>query len=71
MWLQRQRQKNCSIVQISDLQRKANKYAKEYGKHLIKKLFEKLNPMTYEKAVEMERTLAEELQGKGYGVWWN
>jgi len=50
---------------------KASIYPKNFGLYLRKKLFEKLNPMTYEEAKSMEGKLARKLQKKGYGVWWN
>ena len=48
---------------------KCNKFAKEYGMHLLPKLFEHLNPMPYGDAQYMEVDLAIRLKDKGYGVW--
>jgi len=46
--------------------------AKNYGKFLRWKLFEKYNPMTYEQACRREVQLAEDLRKKrGYAVWQN
>ena len=50
---------------------KSSKYPHRYGKYLRRKLFEHLNPMTYERACKMEVQLAEQLRKKGYGVWQN
>tara|TARA_B110000196_G_C20931175_1_gene560006 strand:- start:163 stop:486 length:324 start_codon:yes stop_codon:yes gene_type:complete len=50
---------------------KSAKYAKKYGRYLMRKQFEKHNPMSYEQAVEMEKRKANELRAKGYAVWSN
>ena len=50
---------------------KASKYAKRYGLYLMRKQFEKHNPMSYEKAQEMEVQKTLELRKKGYAVWSN
>ena len=50
---------------------KANRYVKEYGKWLRRKMYKEFNPMTYEEAVAKEIDLAEELRRKGYAVWQN
>jgi len=46
-------------------------FVKKYGRYLLRKKFEHYNPMSYDDAVQKERTLAEDLMSKGYGVWWN
>ena len=50
---------------------KACRIAKKYGMHLMKKKYERLNPVPASEAVEQERALALRLQRKGYAVWWN
>lgn len=50
---------------------KANWYAQTYGEGLMSDLFAHLNPMTYQRAVATEMSLAEELRREGYGVWQN
>jgi hypothetical protein len=50
---------------------KAAKYAKKYGRYLMRKQFEKHNPMTYIQAQKMEKAKTAELRAKGYGVWSN
>ena len=45
---------------------KASKYPQNFGLYLRRKLFEKLNLMTYEEAKSMEEKLARKLQKKGY-----
>ena len=42
---------------------------KRYGLRLLPEMYEYLNPMPYEAAVEMEGDLAEELRVAGHGVW--
>lgn len=41
---------------------------KKYGIRLCPELFEHLNPLPYEAAVEMERDLAADLRPKGYTI---
>ena len=48
---------------------KSNRYVREYGKYLRRRLFSKYNPMTEKEAVAREVALAEELRRKGYAVW--
>jgi predicted GIY-YIG superfamily endonuclease len=48
---------------------KAAAYVKRYGKWLRRRLYERLNPMSYEDAKGMEVALAERLRGRGYAVW--
>ena len=40
----------------------------KYGLHLLPELFEHLNPMPFEAAVQMEMELAEDLRAEGYTV---
>jgi len=48
---------------------KSNRYAREYGLHLLPALYECFNPMPYEAAREMEVELAISLREAGYAVW--
>ncbi len=48
---------------------KANRYVREYGKHLLPHLYERFNPMPYEEAVRKESEIAERLRSEGYAVW--
>ncbi len=48
---------------------KANKYVREYGLWLRKRIFNKYNPMTYDDAAKMEVELANRLRAKGHAVW--
>jgi hypothetical protein len=48
---------------------KANKYVRQHGVRLRPDLYEKYNPLSYEKAVILEVTLAEDLRRKGHAVW--
>ena len=41
---------------------------KKYGKQLMPELYEHLNPMPFEAAVQMENELAEDLRTQGYTV---
>jgi hypothetical protein len=41
---------------------------REYGIRLLPELYEHLNPMPFEAAVQMERDLAEDLRSQGYTV---
>jgi len=50
---------------------KANWYAQKYGAGLIPELFLHLNPMTHQRALATEISLAEELRQEGFGVWQN
>lgn len=38
---------------------------------LMKKKYQRLNPVPASEAVEREEALARRLQRKGYAVWWN
>lgn len=42
---------------------------RRFGERLVPKLYEHLNPMTFEDAVAMERQLADDLRAKGYQVF--
>ena len=48
---------------------KAARMVKRYGVRLVPKLYAHLNPMPYEKAVEMEVALAESLRRRGFIVF--
>ncbi len=48
---------------------KANRFVRDHGLWLRKKLFRKHNPMTWAEAVEREERLAEELRARGHAVW--
>ncbi len=48
---------------------KACGFVKKYGETLLTELYEKYNPMSYDRACEMERKLADSLRNKGYAVW--
>ena len=47
---------------------KSVRLVREYGVRLMPELYEWLNPMPFEAAVEMERDLAEDLRSQGYTV---
>jgi hypothetical protein len=47
---------------------KSARVVKKYGIQLLPHLFEYLNPMPYEAAVQMEKDLAEDLRSQGYTV---
>lgn len=42
---------------------------RRFGVRLLPELYAHLNPLPYAAAAEMERDLAEELRGEGFGVW--
>jgi len=48
---------------------KANRYVRQYGRHLLPELYAPYNPMPYREAVAQEMFLAEELRHQGFGVW--
>ena len=48
---------------------KAARIVRKYGVRLVPKLYDHLNPMPYERAVEMEVFLAESLRKRGYLVY--
>ena len=43
----------------------------KFGICLRPSLYQRFNPMTKEKAIRMEKELAESLRKRGYAVWWN
>jgi hypothetical protein len=47
---------------------KSSRYVKKYGVKLLPEMYEYLNPMPYEAALQMELELAEELRDQGYTV---
>jgi predicted GIY-YIG superfamily endonuclease len=49
--------------------RKAARVVTKHGERLVPKLYEHLNPMTFEKAKEMEGALADSLRKRGYLVF--
>jgi len=42
---------------------------RKYGERLVPRLYSHLNPMPYDKAVEMEAMLADSLRKRGYLVY--
>jgi predicted GIY-YIG superfamily endonuclease len=48
---------------------KANRFARRYGLYLMRRQFERKNPMTYEDSMLAEVALAERLRAKGWAVW--
>jgi hypothetical protein len=47
---------------------KSARLVRKYGVRLLPELYEHLNPMPYEHAVQMEKDLADDLQVQGYAV---
>ena len=47
---------------------KSARLVRKYGVRLLPNLFEHLNPMPYEHAVQMEKDLADDLRAQGYAV---
>ena len=47
---------------------KSARLVRRYGDRLLPELYEHLNPMPYEYAVQMEKDLAEDLRAQGYAV---
>ncbi len=47
---------------------KSSRFAEKYGIRLLPELYEHLNPMPFEAAVQMEKELAEDLRAEGYTV---
>jgi hypothetical protein len=47
---------------------KAASVVKRYGVHLLPELYERLNPMPFEAAAQMEQDLADDLRRAGYTV---
>jgi predicted GIY-YIG superfamily endonuclease len=48
---------------------KAATVVRKHGERLVPRLYAHLNPMTFEKAAEMEGLLAESLRKRGYQVF--
>ncbi len=48
---------------------KSSSFVTEYGRELMPRIYEALNPMTYDEAVEVEKRLAERLRQLGFAVW--
>jgi hypothetical protein len=47
---------------------KSAQLVRQHGVRLLPELYEHLNPMPYEHAVQMEKDLAEDLRAQGYAV---
>ena len=47
---------------------KSARLVRKYGVRLLPELYEHLNPMPYEYAVQMEKDLADDLRAQGYAV---
>jgi len=47
---------------------KSARVVRDYGLGLMPELYEHLNPMPHEAAIQMEMDLAEDLRGQGYTV---
>ena len=47
---------------------KSGRLVRKYGVRLLPELYEHLNPMPYEYAVQMEKDLADDLRAQGYAV---
>src|SRR3954453_13388970 len=47
---------------------KSARLVRKYGIRLLPNLYEHLNPMPYEYAVQMEKDLADDLRAQGYAV---
>jgi predicted GIY-YIG superfamily endonuclease len=47
---------------------KSSWVVRKYGERLMPELYEHLNPMPYDEAVQMEKDLAEDLRNAGYTV---
>jgi hypothetical protein len=47
---------------------KSARLVRKYGVRLLPELFNHLNPMPYEHAVQMEKDLADDLRAQGYAV---
>ena len=48
---------------------KAARVVRRFGERLVPRLYEHLNPMPYEKAVQMEAALADSLRKRGFQVF--
>jgi len=49
----------------------SSRFVEKYGICLRPSLYEGFNPMSKERAVRMERELANSLKKRGFAVWWN
>ena len=50
---------------------KSSRIVRRYGKRLMRKKYEHLNPVPAGEAEDWEEDLAVDLRRRGYGVWWN
>jgi predicted GIY-YIG superfamily endonuclease len=48
---------------------KCSRVVRNHGERLVPRLYAHLNPMPYDKAVEMEKMLADSLRKRGYVVF--
>jgi hypothetical protein len=48
---------------------KAARIVRKFGERLVPKLYRHLNPMTYRKAAQMEKDLADSLRKRGFVVF--
>jgi hypothetical protein len=48
---------------------RSSKYPHKHGQHLLPKLFERHNSMTFEDACAMKVELAKELRSQGHAIW--
>ena len=48
---------------------KGSRKVREFGIALMPELYEDINPLTREKAEDMEKTHAEDLRSQGFAVW--
>ena len=48
---------------------KCNRFVRDFGRHLMRRKYERLNPMTRDEAIAKEAELAEQLRRAGYAVW--
>lgn len=48
---------------------KASRIVKRFGSYLMRRKYEKYNPLSYDEACEKERELADDLRRRGYAVW--
>jgi hypothetical protein len=50
---------------------KSSSYVTKYGCELMQQIYDALNPLTYDEAVEEEKRLAGRLRRLGFAVWQN
>ena len=48
---------------------KSNKYARKLGLYLVRRQFERMNPMSYDECSKQEVALADRLRKRGWAVW--